>query len=284
MSTTDDALDQPLEAERLFYATGILLDKDAFQAEQDYHRGRLAHLLALGAGAGTLSGLKVSYQAQAANQIEEVKVSAGFALDRIGRLVEVRADACIRLDTWFGGLLPNQVAVYSAAQVTTALALTTPATVTCVVADVFLRFAVCERGKTPAFATGPYDSIDAVAPSRLRDAYELKLVPRAEAVPPQLPQSRWDLTGITDPAQRIKKIQELIVAGTSLDPAVDNVFLPASFAEFKNGVFLARVAIPATAVAGARPDRINSAVLLGEPRRPFVYSTGALAALLGVLP
>ena len=44
MSTTDDTLDQSLEAERLFYATGILLDKEAFQAEQDYHRGRLAHM------------------------------------------------------------------------------------------------------------------------------------------------------------------------------------------------------------------------------------------------
>jgi hypothetical protein len=38
-----------------------------------------------------------------------------------------------------------------------------------VIADVFLNFVVCERGKTPAFASGPFDALDAIAPSRLRD-------------------------------------------------------------------------------------------------------------------
>ena len=43
-----------------------------------------------------------------------------------------------------------------------------------------------QRGKTPAFAVGPFDATDAVVPSRLRDEYELRLVPRPHGtvVPP----------------------------------------------------------------------------------------------------
>jgi hypothetical protein len=49
-----------------------------------------------------------------------------------------------------------------------------------VVADVFLAFHPCPRGYTPAFASGPFDALDASQPSRLRDAYELSLVLRTE--------------------------------------------------------------------------------------------------------
>src|SRR6185295_9178074 len=50
-----------------------------------------------------------------------------------------------------------------------------------VVADVFLSFHECPRGYTPAFASGPFDALDASQPSRVRDAYELSLVLRTEA-------------------------------------------------------------------------------------------------------
>ena len=52
-----------------------------------------------------------------------------------------------------------------------------------VVADVFLAFHPCPRGYTPAFATGPFDALDASQPSRVRDAYELSLVLRTESDP-----------------------------------------------------------------------------------------------------
>jgi hypothetical protein len=49
------------------------------------------------------------------------------------------------------------------------------------VADVLLAFHPCPRGYTPAFASGPFDALDASQPSRVRDSYELSLVLRTEA-------------------------------------------------------------------------------------------------------
>jgi len=43
------------------------------------------------------------------------------------------------------------------------------------VLDVFLRYAVCAHGKTPAFAAGPFNATDYVVPSRLADAFELTI-------------------------------------------------------------------------------------------------------------
>ena len=51
-------------------------------------------------------------------------------------------------------------------------------------ADIFLAFHPCERGYTPAFASGPFDALDASQPSRVRDAYELTLVPRPKPESP----------------------------------------------------------------------------------------------------
>ena len=50
-----------------------------------------------------------------------------------------------------------------------------------IVADIFLAFHECPRGYTPAFASGPFDALDASQPSRVRDGYELSLVLRTEA-------------------------------------------------------------------------------------------------------
>jgi hypothetical protein len=280
-STTADALDQREDPDRVFYATGILIDKDALQAEQDYHRGRLARALVVGGGSGTLLGLKVSY---VQTPIEEIAVSAGLAVDRVGRLVELPGDACIRLDRWYASLTAADVRLYPSNTVSTVLGATV--TFGAVIADVYLRFAACERGKTPAFATGPFDSIDAVAPSRLRDGWELKLVPRAEEGVPPVPRNPWaDLAGIAAPADRSRKLHDLIVSGAPVDPGSDNAALPAPWQPtFRNGVFLARVVLPAGAPAtvGATPARTADPVQVIDRDRTFVYSTGALAALLGV--
>ena len=45
---------------RVSYATGRMLGVEDFQAEQTYHRGRLARVLGAALGTGTLSGLKVT--------------------------------------------------------------------------------------------------------------------------------------------------------------------------------------------------------------------------------
>jgi hypothetical protein len=285
MSTTPDTLDAKLDTredlDRVFYETGIALDKNSFRADQDYHRGRLARALAFQSGAGTLSGLKVTWD----TPTDEIMVSKGIAVDRVGRLVEIRQDACIRLPRWLEGWKTSELRFYNATQAAAAVGGTPPAGV---IADVYLRFAVCERGFTPAFATGPFDSLDAVAPSRLRDAYELKLIARAEDTPP-LPVNRWaSLKGATD-TNRKQLVHDAIVGGYQpIDPTAPNSALPtdnATDSKFyfdPNAVFLARVVVPATANASpdGPPARTTDAPLIVDGDRPFIYTTNALAMLL----
>jgi hypothetical protein len=170
--------------QRAAYATGMLLDAQDFVDEQTYHRGRLARALAFLAGGGTLAGLEVTHRPASAEHAEEIQVSPGIAVDRIGRLVEIPRPACLRLERWFageterdGGDTLRRAAlggldrfIGARAQALGAL----PARA--VVADIYLRFVACENGLTPSFAAGPFDALDAVSASRLRDAYELHLI------------------------------------------------------------------------------------------------------------
>lgn len=205
-STTADPISRQPLAERPVYATGMLLDAQDFQDEQTYHRGRLARALVYVAGGGTLAGLRVAHQPaveaseggpgeddDVAARPEEIRVEAGLAVDRLGRLIELPRAACLRVARWFDaertrnggdGLLQ---AAYTAperflsarAVAEAAMPGAVPVPARAVVADVFLRFVACPRGLTPAFASGPFDALNAVSVSRLRDAYELHLVPRA---------------------------------------------------------------------------------------------------------
>ena len=188
------------------YATGTLLDARDFLDEQTYHRGRLARAMQYLHGSGTVSGLHVEYKSPIApgtdpqfprGRDEEIFINPGVAVDRLGRMIEVPAAACIRLVKWFEGQqdaplrLANHGDPFGG-----------------VVVDLFVRFSPCERGMTPAFASGPYDAIDAVAASRVRDAYTLELVLRTEhaAAPdpdiPPLPKDPWPDVSAMNPAER----------------------------------------------------------------------------------
>ncbi len=173
-------------SDRLNYATGEMLGADDFQAEQLYHRRQLALALRFLYGSGTLAGLKVVVvpgakdAADPANLTEvEVGVKPGLAIDRAGRMIEVPVTVSLRLKRWFSFITdpaatgdPNAIQQLEEAYDGTQ-----------VIADVFLRFHACERGWTPAFASGPFDALDASQPSRIRDAYELKLVLRKSGSP-----------------------------------------------------------------------------------------------------
>ena len=182
-------------AERPSYATGILLDAQDFTDEQTYHRGRLARALASLTGGGTLAGLRVSHSPATgapSPRPEEIRVEPGLAVDRLGRLIEVPRPACLRLQVWFdaevaadGGDRLRRAAYPNLDRFLSARALAEagsnglpPVPARGVVADVFVRFVACARGLTPSFATGPFDALNAVATSRVRDAYELHLVAR----------------------------------------------------------------------------------------------------------
>lgn len=190
-----DPLHLQPEAKRPAYATGMLLDAQDFSDEQTYHRGRLARALAFsaaGAVGGTLAGLAVTHRPAVAATAttparpEEIEVAPGIAVDRLGRLIEIPRPACLRLKRWFDALAEDEpaelaLATYTALANLVSLRLAdaaTPLPARALVADVYLQFTACPVGLTPAFAQGPFDALNAVSTSRLRDAYELRLVPR----------------------------------------------------------------------------------------------------------
>lgn len=290
-------------AERPSYATGMLLDAQDFTDEQTYHRGRLARALASLTGGGTLAGLRVGHSPATdgpSARPEEIRVEPGLAVDRLGRLTEVPRPACLRLNTWFeaefaadGGDRLRRAAYADLDRFLSARAMAEAGTegrpaipARGVVADVFVRFIACARGLTPSFATGPFDALDAVATSRVRDAYELQLVARdgLDDAFDGLPAPGVDLSGIADLPERRARLQDAILdsypasgrAGTSgeLDPLPEH---PAGID--RTSVFLARVLIPVG--AADPPARAGSAVVVDGWQRRFVPSAVLVARWIG---
>lgn len=281
---------------RVFYATGILLAEDDFRAEQQYHRGRLARALNYLHGSGTVAGLRVNYQpkVEATSTVkgrdEEIIVEPGLAIDRLGRLIEVSTSRCIRLERWYLTQSPDTIKKAFRADFATRNKDGQSITVSGMVVDVFARFIVCEQGKTPAFAKGPFDALDAVQPARLHDSVELKLLPRTEGVAtPPLPRDLWpDLSAITDVDERKQTLSEFIFGAwdkaNTEDPKNPEPPGETPLAEDESSVFLARLVIPVEEPVGnARPARISDQeVAVNNLDRLFVYTPRALAKRIGL--
>ncbi|MBO3701044.1 MAG: hypothetical protein J5W83_00685 [Candidatus Accumulibacter sp.] len=315
---SDDPLYALPEAARPHYATGMLLDAADFADEQTYHRNRLARALAFvsGAGArrlpegldaaaagaaglfagGTLAGLRVRQVPAAGEAVEEVRIAPGLAVDRIGRLVELPRPVCLRLTRWFDGelardggcglrlaALDNPSRFASARLIADGPALPARA----VVADVFVRFVTCRQALTPAFANGPFDALDAVQTSRLRDAFEVHLVLRGDGLDDDfngLPQHDRDLSALA-PAARRDALQDAVLDGWpdlvgGSDAAGE---LPAAPGHppglDPTAVFLARVFVPVA--AGDPPARSGDAIVDNGGRRVLPH-LGMLAGALGL--
>jgi hypothetical protein len=242
------------ESDRLHYATGELLGADDFRDEQTYHRRQLAQTLLFLNGSGTLAGLRVVARHRPGKKPEDdevhLEVRPGLAVDRAGRLIEVPRAACLRLRRWFDYVAAQTVdsSLPDAGDLRTAFH------GGAVIADIFLAFHACDRGYTPAFASGPFDSLDASQPSRVRDAYELTLAPRPEANPP-LASDPWSGVATAAVADRAAAARQ-----ASLE-AWDTFALPPSDhvgdwhenpAEVDpTAVLLARLRIPAAAAPNA---------------------------------
>jgi hypothetical protein len=188
MKRTADPLVTSVQADRLNYSTGELLGADDFRAEQTYHRRQLARALLHLYGSGVIAGLRVftHHRPGENGALDEVEleVEPGLALDHTGRLVEVPRQACLRLRRWFSFIAARTPSSTELDAGDLRLAWRADGAVAAggaVVADVFLAFHPCPRGYTPAFASGPFDALDASQPSRVRDGYELSLVLRTEA-------------------------------------------------------------------------------------------------------
>lgn len=283
MATKEDSLPRLAAPDRVHYATGVMLGAEDFQAEQDYHRGRLARALAYAMGYGTLAGLKVTHEAAQAEsegqpaREERLLVAPGLAIDRLGRQIEVAQPRCLKLADWYAAAPADTLAQsWHAAD---ALWSGAPSGVAL---DVFVRFVVCARGKTPAFASDAFDSFDSITAARLRDAAEVDLVPRSEGAPP-VPEAQWpDFGG--DVTTLREALFDAWHEGTQqtaqgLDPLAEHVA-----GQDTTDLFLARLLLPAEAPSGGqRPARRSGeAVLVRNDLRPFVVTTGALARWLNI--
>jgi hypothetical protein len=267
-----DPLEVQAPPERVNYAIGVLLDAQDFLDEQTYHRGRLAKALKHLVGFGTLAGLRVVPPADGDAELE-LQVAPGLAIDRYGRMIEIGAPQCIRLARWFAAQTTQ--ALLAAIQRTPRVKVDVA-----VVVDVFLSADACPVGKTPAFATGPYDALDAVTPARLADTFQLQLAPRDEGPPAAIPapQNFWPAPGATHDA-----LLEAVLESWEDAPATADETL-APLQEHVDGfdpsaVLLARVTIPVTlaadAPAGTRPTlATTSRVSADNSLRPFIALPG----------
>lgn len=304
MSTRKDPLASPdLDArDRLNYVQGMLLDAASFGDEQLHHRGRLARSLAYLFGTGTAAGLEVRYENT--DDADEIEVMPGLAIDPLGRLIELPRRFCVELGPWW------------AAQRSADLAdawLTEAGEDPMLVADVFVRFVACERRLAPALATGPYDALDAVSPSRVRDSAELALVLRTEAQvrraaieagdPPPLPElptpganERWQELLEMTPADRLVAMRSDVLSawreGTSFwegqRPPRLPEHLPADVSargddplevgRDTTSVLLARVRIQVEAPLADDPPTRNEGVdpVIDNDLRRFIYAPGIL--------
>ena len=289
MAQQSDSLTVARNLDRVHFQTGILLDADDFITEQNYHRGRLARALNYASGSGTMAGLKVLHEAaqaattEASEQPERLKIHSGLAVDRLGRLIEVPATLCIRLDRWYQQ--QDDTALRNSWKAAGALWTDSIAGI-CV--DLFIRFVPCERGKQPVF-NGNAGSLDAITAARLRDGYTTELRLRDEAHP-GLPVNRWpDLSG--SPAQQQAQLMRAAIFDAWYEGSIisdENRSLPplAEHAAAQDTTFLmlARMILPADEAApGARPQRrLADTVVVRNDVRSFVVSANALARMLGI--
>lgn len=280
MSVKNDDLKPGEPPDRLFYATGVFLDAEDLAAEQAYHRGRLARVLDYLHGDGTAAGLAVSWSPTR----DEIHVEPGLAVDRLGRLIEVPRRACLNLGNWFRHHRRLAQAPDGTGASTRFLtSISDPVTVGDVtlrhlVADVYVRFVVCERGRTPAFATGPFDALDATVPSRLRDGWLLSLELRGIDAP--LPSARWPEPG-ADPDAFARAMREQVLQAWRAAPT-GNTAIEADDstinAEDPTSVFLARIRIPLQdgPIPDRRADDTDIHPLVDNHVRRFVWPNGAL--------
>jgi hypothetical protein len=260
-----DALNPPQPPTRVYYATGRMLGVEDFQAEQDYHRGRLARTLLQLYGTGTVSGLMVQPNPPPPAPPPgtppplpvplEIQVTPGMAIDRVGRIIEVPRTVCIVLDNWLSQYVKawqnqqagNSPGTASIADPNTAIHDGKNLTV-----DVFATFIPCTSGLTPCFAAqDDYDATDAFSPNRLLDSFAMQLVLRTDATP-KTPLDPWAALGPQQPTAAA--LRQSMLAGT-LGPSGAPVEYPPNFDP--TAVFLARILVPATAGTGGNPPVWN---------------------------
>jgi hypothetical protein len=279
-----DDLNPPQPPSRVYYATGRMLGVEDFQAEQDYHRGRLARTLLQLYGSGTVSGLLVQTDGNADVTKLEVQVKPGMAIDRVGRIIEVPRTVCIVLQNWLTQYVDawqsqqsgNAPGTSPIADPNTAIHDGKNLTV-----DVFATFVPCTRGVTPCFAAqDDYDATDAFSPNRLLDSFAMQLVLRTDTAP-KTPLDPWAGLGAQQPTPAA--LRQSMLTGT-LGPSGTLAEYPPNFDQ--TAVYLARILVPATAGATGKPPTWNLAGLgssnIDNTSRLFVIPVSVLSRWNGL--
>src|SRR5690606_9617852 len=285
------------------YALGVMLDEQDFIEEQTYHRGRLARALAALNGPGTVAGLRVEYVPAVADSAPGagdgrppvLRVQPGLVVDSYGRLTQLTPDGCIDLDRWFGPAdLPASPDEETVERVAALRAAFKPGTGT-LIADVFVRFLPCGRALTPAFARGGAEALDALVYERIRDAAEVRLVPRSEDAP-SAPVDPWGTLPGSSVGERLSALRDALLdsshwnriarpeapqevpAELLAEPAPG---LPSGFDPRSQWVFLARVSFEVTAPTGTGAPRPTATPPVPDNQiRRIVVPPSALVALL----
>ena len=226
-------------------------------------------------GYGTIAGLAATFDAAE----DEIRIAPGLAIDPLGRLIEVSTQHCLNAARWYTLAAED---ADTADHLTQAFQAGTGTSPDHVRAHVFLSFRQCEQGKTPAFRTGNFDALDAVAPSRMLDTFELKLlIGTRDQLTIPAPHDPGPAQG--DLASRLSELDRFKVEDAWREPpdAVEGeqrleispaLLLPG---QETTDVLLASVVIPAQ--DGAPPQR-NTAIdiTINSQQRPFSYSTAEL--------
>jgi hypothetical protein len=209
----------------------------------------------------------------------EVEVTAGSAIDRVGRMIDSPSTVCIFLEPWLAG--------QAAADLNNAVD-----TDGNLIVDVFATFIPCTQGVTPCYASQDnYDATDAFSVNRLLDSFSMQLVLRSDANP-LLPQDPWKgagavPSGAISPAD-LQGVRDAILQNNTgpsgAAPFFTNGAIPSEYPPGfdTSSVFLARLSIPATKVVGSAPTFDLTKISIDNNSRLFLYPAALLARTVGL--
>lgn len=193
----------PLRADpskRVNYTLGLVLGVDEFQQDQLYHAaGRRGHNRLLH-GYGTVWGLKTAY---AGGGDPEIQVDPGIALDPCGREICVPDRMCVKLTRWLDRHRPALEPLYP------------DPTAQPIPLAVILCHRECPTDTVPVPGEPCRTQEDAMAASRIRESFELKLALRDDAPwgsPPAVAPTGLTVFRLSQPEEQAVRAFGLILA------------------------------------------------------------------------
>jgi hypothetical protein len=178
---------------RVHYSHGMVLGQDDLVQEQAYLRARDHAAVRALHGYGTVSGLVVTWDGAG----RTLQVSPGLAVDPVGRLVCVPAAQCADLGAW---LLAHREDVAAAASGGA------------VAVYVVLCHRECATDTVPVPAESCLTAEESMAPSRIQDSFELRLV-----LDPPEPVGEGADGALTAAVDRLLALLESLPADSVLD-------------------------------------------------------------------